>query len=331
MIRQVRPAGMEIETSCLGFGCASLGSRISPAQGRDALARAFDAGVLWYDVAPPYGGGEAEGLLGAFLKGRRDRVSVLTKVGLAPPQRAALVKLAYRFGRPAAGLFKGLRARVRGHGTTRLQSLVITPELIETSLAASLKRLGTDRVEVFALHDPTPASVIDESVLRALERVVASGRALHVAVAGDLEACHAGAAPGLPYRVFQTAIRPGLDIAQTLAARAQRPVTVIGHSLIGVAGTRDRLIDVLRADPAARARIGAAGYDASDVAAAASALLLDSAFATHRDGIVLASMFSARHLAENTARASRPIDARSAELLTDLLASSQCDLEMPAL
>jgi hypothetical protein len=127
--------------------------------------------------------------------------------------------------------------------------------------------------------------------------------------------------------VFQTAIRPGLDLGQTLAAKAQRPVTVIGHSVFGVAGTRDRLVEILRTDGAARGRVGAAGYDVTDVAATASTLLLDSALATHREGIVLASMFSARHLAQNVARASRPPDARIPALVADLLAPSKNDLE----
>src|SRR5579863_1440738 len=79
----------------LGLGCASLGSRIAPAEGARALAAAFEAGVRWYDVAPPYGAGEAETILGDFLKGRRRQVSVTTKVGLAPPAASRAMKLAY--------------------------------------------------------------------------------------------------------------------------------------------------------------------------------------------------------------------------------------------
>ena len=53
--RSVRP----IAPSRLGFGCASLGSRVAAADGLNALAAAFDAGVNWFDVAPAYGAGEA--------------------------------------------------------------------------------------------------------------------------------------------------------------------------------------------------------------------------------------------------------------------------------
>jgi len=85
--------------SRLGFGCASLGSRVAAADGLNALAAAFDAGVNWFDVAPAYGAGEAETLLGRFLRGRRDRTFVVTKVGMAPPRRLGAVRLAYALGR----------------------------------------------------------------------------------------------------------------------------------------------------------------------------------------------------------------------------------------
>ena len=83
-MRRVTLGTTGIETSCLGFGCASLGSRVGEAPGLRALDAAFDAGVTWLDLAPLYGGGRAEEIAGRFLKGRRDTVQVCSKVGLAP-------------------------------------------------------------------------------------------------------------------------------------------------------------------------------------------------------------------------------------------------------
>ena len=327
MIRPVHLAGTDLQTSCLGFGCASLGSRVSPADGVAALHRAFDGGVRWFDVAPPYGLGEAETLLGLFLRGRRHDVAVLTKVGLAPPRRSTLVKLAYRVGRPALGLARGLRAAVRGSGATRLQKLPLTPELIETSLTASLARLGTDYVDVLALHDPDPAAVVDPAVVRTLEGILASGRARFVAVAGDAEACRAGAAPGLPYRIFQSAIVPGDDPGARLARQAGRPVGFIGHSVFGVAGTHARLLARLSADPLARSRLAAAGYDAADLRTSVGTLLLDAALAANADGVTLVSMFAPRHAAANLARAARAPNPRAVSLVADLVSEAPAQLE----
>src|SRR5580692_6033576 len=88
-----RPSSLR--PSRLGLGCASLGSRIGASAGARALSAAHEAGVTWFDVAPPYGLGDAELLLGEFLRGRRHGVSVTTKVGIAPPERLRLMKYAY--------------------------------------------------------------------------------------------------------------------------------------------------------------------------------------------------------------------------------------------
>jgi aryl-alcohol dehydrogenase-like predicted oxidoreductase len=51
------------------------------------LERAFALGITHFDVARAYGFGRAEGILGKFLRGRRDQVTVATKLGLQPPRR----------------------------------------------------------------------------------------------------------------------------------------------------------------------------------------------------------------------------------------------------
>ena len=82
-MRRVILGGTGIETSALGFGCASLGTRAGAAAGRRALEEAHAAGVTWFDLAPVYGGGAAEAIAAPFLKAHRDTVQVATKAGLA--------------------------------------------------------------------------------------------------------------------------------------------------------------------------------------------------------------------------------------------------------
>jgi hypothetical protein len=316
MIRTVALPGTALESSCLGFGCASLGSRVSARAGLVALERAHEAGITWFDVAPAYGAGEAETILGRFLAGRRERVLVLTKVGLAPPRRSSLRRAAFMAARPLLGLAKGLRNRARRLGRNRV--LDITPELVERSLAQSLSRLGTDRVEVLALHDPDPRSVGDEAVLRALERSVERGQARYLGVAGSLEACLSAARPGLPYRVFQTAIRSGSGDFAKIRERAGREVSLIGHSVFGVGGAKDALLARLRGDGEARRLLAASGYDAEDLEAGLGALLLDAALAGNPAGVTLVSIFHASHLARNLSRADGPPREASIDILRQL-------------
>ena len=320
-LRSVTLPGTTLSASCIGFGCASLGSRIGRAAGARALDEAFDAGVTWYDVAPPYGADEAEGILGAFLRGRRDRVRVCTKVGLVGPRRGRLMKLAYALARPVVGRAKALRRGFRAVPATRYRRLALDGDAIRTSLDESLRRLGTDHVDVFALHDPADTDVVRDDVVRALEEVVASGKARHLSVAGGLAACLAGAGVDLPYGIAQIADDPRAKTLDAFSARAPRPLAAVTHSVFGIDGMLDELTGRLRSDAVLTRRLAEAGYE-GDAPRIASDLLLDRAFASNPDGVVLVSMFGAEHRASNLARASRLVRRESVALLSEILAET---------
>src|SRR5438093_9479056 len=78
-----------METSVLGFGGVTLTLHPRRAQALAMLETALDQGITYYDTARIYGLGHAEGILGEFLKGKRDRVTVTTKFGLQPNEAIA--------------------------------------------------------------------------------------------------------------------------------------------------------------------------------------------------------------------------------------------------
>jgi aryl-alcohol dehydrogenase-like predicted oxidoreductase len=308
-----------IETSCLGFGCASLGSRVAPRDGLAALAAAFERGVTWIDLAPIYGGGEAEAIVAPFLAGRRGAVQVCTKVGYALPARpaglkAALVPLARR----AVAAVPRLRTALRGSGVQAPRRLPLTPELVTGSLEASLRRLGTDHVDLYALHAADAAEVGREPVLRALEDVVAAGKARAVAVASDEAAAERALGIGAPYGAVQFAL-PGPGAPAGLPARAAAAgMGCLVHSVFGVDGALARLGRRVARDAAARAEV-LERTGAAEPGEALARLLLGRAFALNPGGVVLASMFSARSREANLAGAAAP-SAPEAAALVDRLA-----------
>jgi aryl-alcohol dehydrogenase-like predicted oxidoreductase len=77
--------GMRI--SVLGFGCASAMSRYGTRATLRSMEAAFEAGINYFDAARSYGFGEAEHVLGCFAKGRRDRIVLATKFGIAATAR----------------------------------------------------------------------------------------------------------------------------------------------------------------------------------------------------------------------------------------------------
>jgi aryl-alcohol dehydrogenase-like predicted oxidoreductase len=97
-----------------------------------AVRAALDAGVDWIDTAPFYGWGRAEELVGRAVAGRRDEVRILTKCGTV--RRAD--------GRAAEDA---------------------SPAAVRAGLHESLRRLGTDHVDVLQVHDPDPATPVEET------------------------------------------------------------------------------------------------------------------------------------------------------------------------
>ena len=111
------------------------------------VGRALDRGVTFFDTADGYAGGESEMLLGRALRSRRDSVVLATKVG-------------FRTG-PA------------------LTQAGLSRRHISWSVDQSLKRLGTDWIDVYLAHREDPYTPLEET-LSALDAVVRSGKARYL-------------------------------------------------------------------------------------------------------------------------------------------------------
>jgi len=152
-----RPFGRTgLQVSAVGFGCWPMaGDRYGAIEDDEAIKaihRALDRGVNLVDTAPAYGAGHSEEVVARALEGRRRDVILVTKCGVKPPPP----------GQP---------------GPLRDASA----ENIRREIDASLKRLRTDWVDVLLVHWPDAATPPDDT-MRALEEVVASGRARFVGV-----------------------------------------------------------------------------------------------------------------------------------------------------
>jgi aryl-alcohol dehydrogenase-like predicted oxidoreductase len=166
----------DLNVSVLGFGCAAIGSRTGRRPALDALRMALDHGVNFFDTAPFYGQGESERIVGAAIKGQRDRVVVATKVGLYP-------SLALRLAAKFKPLVRSLLKALPGAGRTSLQKSVqgfmrssneirFDRRSLVASLESSLKRLSTDYVDLLLLHVTPRREEIDDAVdqLQSLKR-----------------------------------------------------------------------------------------------------------------------------------------------------------------
>ena len=135
------------EVSVVGLGTNNFGRRCDLEQTRAVLDAALDAGVTLIDTADIYGDGSSEDYIGRVLDGRRDRVLLATK-----------------FGKPMSD----------GPDVPRG-----SPDYIRWAVEGSLRRLRTDVIDVYQMHDPDERTPIDET-LGALDELVHAGKVRYV-------------------------------------------------------------------------------------------------------------------------------------------------------
>lgn len=145
----LRPLGRSgLNVPGVGIGTNNFGSRIDAAASQRVVDAALDLGATFFDTADVYGGGLSEEFLGKALGERRSKAIIATKFG--SPMRGS------RF--PEGG---GSRA------------------LIMYAAEESLRRLGTDYIDLYQIHRPDPKTPIEET-LRALDDLVRQGKVRYI-------------------------------------------------------------------------------------------------------------------------------------------------------
>jgi len=130
-----------LEVSVVGLGCNNFGWRVDAGASAAAVNAALDAGINFFDTADIYGVGQSEEFLGRALGPRRDEVLIATKFGMKMDEQR-----------------RGAR-----------------PEYVRRAAEDSLRRLGTDRIDLYQLHQPDPEVPIAET-LGALDDLVRAGK-----------------------------------------------------------------------------------------------------------------------------------------------------------
>ena len=137
---QTRKVG-SLEVSVVGLGCNNFGWRIDAEASAKVIDAAIESGVTFFDTADRYGKGQSEDFLGRALGKRRDQIILATKFGMEiePGRRGASAKY------------------------------------VREAVEASLRRLRTDRIDLYQLHQPDPQTPIVET-LGALDELVRAGK-----------------------------------------------------------------------------------------------------------------------------------------------------------
>jgi hypothetical protein len=215
-MRSVELPGSSLTLSRLGFGTAGLAARLGRRESVRLLEVAHDSGITHFDTARAYGYGEAEAALGDFLAGRRDEVTVTTKLGMLPPPRSRALQGAKAVGRVGARVVPALRPLLRRGGQSLAKSGAFEPAAARASLETSLRELRVDTVDLLLLHECRPEDLETEGLLEFLEQAVAEGKVRAFGIGTD-RASTAAIVAGWPefapvVQVRQTAADPALDL-----------------------------------------------------------------------------------------------------------------------
>ncbi len=125
----------------VGLGCNNFGWRIDAPASAAVVGAAIDAGINFFDTADIYGGGKSEEFLGRALGARRSEIVLATKFGMKFDEQRSGAKPAY----------------------------------IRQAVEDSLRRLGTDYIDLYQLHTPDASTPIADT-LGALDDLVKAGK-----------------------------------------------------------------------------------------------------------------------------------------------------------
>ncbi len=142
-----RVGNSDLAVSAIGLGTVDFGGRLEESKTRTVVAKALDEGIRFFDTGDNYNQGRSEEILGRALRGHRDEVVVATK-------------------------FTGGSQRYRADGS---RSHVLA------ACEGSLRRLGVECIDLYAMHHPDSDTPIEETLL-ALGELVAEGKVRYIGI-----------------------------------------------------------------------------------------------------------------------------------------------------
>jgi aryl-alcohol dehydrogenase-like predicted oxidoreductase len=319
-----------LTTSEVGFGCARIGGVFQDSSRTEIVALlrcALAEGITFFDTADMYAQGDSERLVGEAFRNNRDRVVIATKFGYRMPAQKRLINqvkpllkpLIARLGLKPQQIHSGLR------GTVSQQDFSST--YITRAVEASLRRLKSDYIDIYQLHDP-PIDVLRRGdFVEPLELLRQQGKVRYWGVA-----CQGAddALASLQYPALAS-IQVGFSALEQAALDAAIPrAAAHGSGIIArqvfASGLLTRRLDALKLDEidsdpqvATRKRDQLAAYAsiAKRCGRSSAELALQFALARHDVSVVLLGISRATQLdASLCALRAAPLSAEEGQLIS---------------
>jgi aryl-alcohol dehydrogenase-like predicted oxidoreductase len=161
-VRTRRFGDTDLEASEIGFGTWALGSTwwgdVTEDQGERLLSEALELGITFFETGDAYGQGVNEELVGRVLRPHRDRIQLSTKFGYV--------------------IAEGRREHSEGERPQQWDGA-----FVREALEGSLRRLGTDRIDLYQLHNPRMDAIDADDCFATLEELRDEGKIRQYGVA----------------------------------------------------------------------------------------------------------------------------------------------------
>ncbi len=165
-----------LQVSEIGLGCSNLGGGVFDKDDRETirvLNLAFEQGINFFDTADSYGYGHSEELLGRIFKSRRNQIIFASKVGMLSSSLAYIGKKFLPILQPLRPLLQPWKGAIRSVSKRRQN---FSPGYITQAVEQSLRRLHTDYLDLYQLHNP-PTSILQQGeVFETLDHLKHQGK-----------------------------------------------------------------------------------------------------------------------------------------------------------
>ena len=305
-----------VPTTSIGIGCAYLTEVFGLSRESAVIDVAYEAGARHFDVAPQYGLGTAEKMLGIALQGRRTSVTVSTKVGILPRNASSAELLLRALASPVRGLLRGRRnLTVNSYNTSSATRYArnYEPSYVNKTLESSLRSLRTDYVDAWLLHMISLEELSDELLSCLLKcRREGKTRAIGLATTREETGRIVNAFPG----VFDLVQYAWSALDEPIVHQPGGPFLITHRALMRAYGP---LVAWFASNPEACRRLSdVTGMDLFD-RKRLSATLVGAAVAANPTGIGLVASRSVERTKLNIEAAQDPLVVSAGKRFTDAL------------